>query len=146
MIRNVKHYARVPAELGGGPMPVETAEDFERWWQMLARVIEDRTGRTVELKTDKRKPAAYINHNRWVADCPECNGGIDCSPDLPKGCCLDCGLVYVLDFPSKREREEAEAVLSERRQPANRNWDRHKGEKVDRLKTENRLLEPRGRA
>lgn len=141
MIRDLKHYARVPRPSGnGGPAPLETDDDMERWWSMMLDAIRQRTGREIELKPHAARPKAYVNHGRWVADCPECSGGIDCSPDLPRGACLDCGAVYKIDFPSKKEREDVDALLSERPREANRNWDRHKGEELKLLRTENRLL------
>lgn len=137
MIRDIRHYARVPSD--GGPAHITDDADLENWWRMMTEVVEARTGRKVELKANSAKPKAYVNWGRWVADCPECNSGIDCSPDLPRGACLDCGAVYKIDFPSKKERDQAGELLSARPE-RNRNWDRHKGEELKRLKTENDLL------
>lgn len=83
---------------------------------------------------------AYVNHGRWVADCPECAGGILASPDadpLSPVLCRDCGAEVEIEYPDARAIAEAEHVLAQRR-PENRNWlpDR---ESVDDLKAENAL-------
>lgn len=88
-------------------------------------------GRTRFLPVDETLPA-YVSDNRWVADCPACNGGIACWSENPRGACYDCGRIYRIRFPDNREA--IEAVLAAR--PVQR---RHwlLGETVDMLKAEN---------
>lgn len=76
----------------------------------------------------------YINHGRWVADCPNCRGGMGVTESFDTACCLDCGHFYHVQFPGGAA--EAEALLSAR--PAvNRNW--HPAtERVADLKAENK--------
>lgn len=78
---------------------------------------------------------AYINESRWVADCPNCNGGIAAWPENEKGCCLDCGYVFSVAFPSSKDIREAEDALLARPE-RNRNW-LPASESVSDLKTEN---------
>lgn len=74
----------------------------------------------------------YVSDNRWVADCPACNGGIACWSENPHGACYDCGRIYRTAFP--RNQKQIEAVLLAR--PArNRHW--LLGETLDMLKAEN---------
>ena len=43
--------------------------------QLLRGRPEDRAARAgVTVTTDRRTVTAYVNHGRWVADCPYCNG------------------------------------------------------------------------
>lgn len=79
--------------------------------------------------------AAYVNHGRWVADCPACNGGIACWPDNPVCMCLDCGRTFTAAFPSKADVKKAVALLSERPTTA-RNWMPQR-ESVSDLRAEN---------
>lgn len=79
--------------------PQVTVEDVQNFWvwflterhhpPMMPRPDEE--GRTV---------VPYVNHGRWVADCPACNGGMACWEENPEACCLDCGRVYQVGEPS----------------------------------------------
>lgn len=89
---------------------------------------------------DERSLAAYVNHGRWVADCPECAGGIACSPDNPEACCLDCGHTYAVSFPKPKDVARAEAALAGRGARRNQNW-HPDAESVKRLEAETALLE-----
>lgn len=103
----------------------------EEWEHRLSQLVE-------EPVKDRRTIAPYVNGSRWVADCPECNGGIACWDENPKGFCADCGHVFKVKFPPTKTREKALVVLAER--PArNRNWNPDT-EDVARLKVENELL------
>lgn len=53
------------------------------------RLLVTETGQTVP---------AYVSDNRWVANCPACNGGFAVSHQLPDGICLDCGSAYAVDW------------------------------------------------
>lgn len=91
----------------------------------LAKIGERPTTSTTELMP-------YVNHGRWVADCP-CGGGMGAREDWPLTC-FDCGTVYPPPvFPP--DASEAEAVLAERPAGA-RHW-RPLVETVDDLRGEN---------
>lgn len=60
---------------------------------------------------------AYVNHGRWVIDCPNCNGGI--RADADEVVCRDCGHSYKVRFPG--DREQAQRILSHR-PVENQNW------------------------
>lgn len=62
---------------------------------------------------------AYISDNRWVATCPECNGGMATWPEMEDACCYDCGRTFTVVFPDNLV--EAVAVLEERLSQ-NRHW------------------------
>lgn len=69
------------------------------------------------------KPVVYVNHGRWVADCPVCNSGMLVLPDNPSLQCLDCGSFFKAKvMPSKRDQAAIEKALGERPNPANRNF------------------------
>ena len=89
-------------------------------------------GRTALLHTGDRVEA-YVSHDRWVADCPGCNGGIACWDQNPRGCCLGCGRVYTVVFP--KEKRLIEQALAVRPKTQNRSW--LLGETVDQLTAEN---------
>lgn len=115
-----------------------------KWAENLALINKRRVAggqAVIEIVDDDRRPVAYVNHSRWVADCPECNGGIACWPgEMPEGVCLDCGHRYRPVFPPAKDRAAAEKTLLERSRPQNRNWD-PATEDVSRLKAETALLE-----
>ena len=125
----------------------ETVGDVEAAWAAYARKAAQEKpvgwdGRHRLLDTGDTVPA-YVSDNRWVADCPACQGGIACWSQNPRGACLDCGRIYQIAFPE--DRQEIEAVLVQR-PTQNRHW--FVGDPVDMLIAENiehGLTEPVGR-
>lgn len=77
---------------------------------------------------------AYVNHGRWVADCP-CGSGLLCSPRDEDACCLECGLVHRVAFPEPSDIDAATQILMQRPR-RNRNW-YPVGEQVSDLAAEN---------
>jgi len=90
---------------------------------------------------------AYINHGRWVVNCPdpECAGAEVVDPSDPVFMCLSCGnlknkdiegriRLYSVRFP--HNKLQIEKALLERKDPCVRNW--HTEETVDKLKQENK--------
>ena len=78
---------------------------------------------------------AYVNHGRWVADCPACNGGV-LGPNPQDGGtapCLDCGHLYTIAYP--QEWRAIQALLVRRPRMENRNW--RPGETCALLRAEN---------
>lgn len=78
------------------------------------------------------KALAYVNHGRWLIECPSCKTGWLVNRDTPFGffdargmphtACL-CGLEIIVQFP---ERYDAiNAALAERQNIINRNWYPH---------------------
>ena len=120
-------------------VPDGTREDIEWLWSVFLR--ERSPLRLEQPIADKRTVVPYINHGRWVADCPECNGGIACWDENPRGCCLSCGHVYKVKWQPPDERAAACRALGERADRRHWNWEPHRGETVERLHTENVLRE-----
>ena len=89
-------------------------------------------GRTVLLRMPDPL-TCYASAGRWVADCPECNGGIACWKDNPQGACLSCGRIYPIRFP--KGWETAGRLLDDRPKQRQRNW--LPGEPVSHLAAEN---------
>lgn len=84
---------------------------------------------------------ATVNHNRWVADCPNCAAGIALDPDAPDfGACFSCRRVYsAVAWPPDR------AAIEEALEPRpwkNRNW--VPSETVEDLLDENAQARARG--
>lgn len=88
---------------------------------------------------------AYINHGRWVADCPGwCGNALVVSQADPYFICSECGSVenggrwYLVVFPDEKNEIE-EALLRRPERDGFRAWSRnwHPGESVERLKFEN---------
>ena len=100
--------------------------------QMRAIAKGPRTKVTIE---------AYINHSRWIADCPYCSGAEMVDPHDKKFYCFNCLMIDVggrpirVKFPPKPTREKIEAVLLKRPFEENRNWFIH--ESLQNLKDEN---------
>ena len=84
---------------------------------------------------------AYVNHDRWVADCP-CNGAELVSPG-EEMLCGSCGARHTVKFPGPKTRERIEGLLTVR-EPLFRNW--HPDETTDELLAQNieRGLFPEG--
>lgn len=73
---------------------------------------------------------AYLNHDRWVADCP-CNGAELVAPG-EEMLCGSCGARHRVKFP--KHRKDIEAAL-EKRAALYRNW--HPDETVEELIAQN---------
>lgn len=100
----------------------------ERFWRRVA------AANGVELADHtSTRLTAYVNHGRWVADCPACNGGILAPNPGSTAPCLDCGRLYTVDYPARRDR--IEGLLLVRPREENRNW--RPGETPAMLEAEN---------
>lgn len=79
----------------------------------------------------------YVNHGRWVADCPNCNAGIFAPPGRGTVTCGNplCGREYPVTHPPEKMVAAATLVLSARPE-ANQNWFPSRETVVD-LKGEN---------
>lgn len=97
------------------------APEEAQWEALVAfwKAYNIRQGRIPQFTTDQL--GGYINHGRWIADCPSCNNGIECAPVFPFGLCLGCGNAYEVVYPSVGDRTRAEAALVIRPHEA-RNW------------------------
>lgn len=80
---------------------------------------------------------AYLNHGRWVADCPRCNSSDLADRAKPEFVCRPeyqgCGLVAAIQFPE--DYDDIMAVAAARSSPLNRNW--RPGESVIDMRIEN---------
>jgi len=75
---------------------------------------------------------AYVNHGRWVADCPTCASGLAVDPDAPEAPCLSCGSIHRVRAPRVYKAIERALLV---RPVHNRNW--LPGETVADIRTEN---------
>jgi hypothetical protein len=105
--------------------------------ELLARVERRAVHDGTRTRADVRTLVAYLNHGRWIADCPNCMNGIVLHPEWPRiGCLGDgCYRTFVsIEMPANwREIEEA---VQDRRVDK-RNW--FPGESLERLRAENML-------
>ena len=78
---------------------------------------------------------AYVNHGRWVADCPttDCPEAHLAQPG-DKFDCVNCGTVGRVEFPDNHT--DIDEVLERRPVPQTRNWT--PGESLEELVEENR--------
>jgi len=110
-------HGRVVGYTVGYGLPLTDENKVWRFWLRMAKA------HGVELHEVDRVLPAYVNHGRWVANCPVCNGGIMCpEPSLRgrRGACLDCGSIFRIDYPVGWRL--IEAALNQRPDPVNRNW------------------------
>lgn len=130
---------------------VTDADAYHRW--LMARgsvqqrmlqlnIRESQVGLPGAADTDAQPALAYVNHGRWVADCPTpfCAGAVVLLTDAPFMCgnCLNAerGFRYrLVSWPA--ERGEIEEILSARLLPENANW--YPGEPLERLTIENEV-------
>lgn len=64
---------------------------------------------------------AYVNHGRWIADCPQmCGGALELKPKETQFACRECKWIGVVDWP--HDADEIMEVLQERPIPKTRNW------------------------
>lgn len=83
---------------------------------------------------------ARVNHNRWIVDCPDCNGAEFVWLDQLVMMCQSCwnssvgGKWRRVRIPA--DVQQIEAALEKRHAPQNRNWE--PGETVADLKADNR--------
>lgn len=89
----------------------------------------------------EHKVFARINHGRWLWDCPRaCGGAQCCTPNDPRGFCVECfnggDGYYPVVFPD--ELAAIETLLSRRPRDDQRHW--APGETVDQLQLENATL------
>jgi hypothetical protein len=87
---------------------------------------------------------AYVNHSRWVADCPFCSSAQVVTPDDRRFFCVDCGNANVrhayveVEWPPDDEIDEIERLLRLRPDEQNRNW--YPMEPVAALRAENKTF------
>lgn len=85
----------------------------------------DSLGRGFKRGTPKQTPraVAYVNHGRWVADCPLGDGG---ARRLKPGLdffCIECGNTFVVEWPDAETMKTVEAGLAGMPGVANQNFD-----------------------
>jgi hypothetical protein len=105
MIRDQRHMS--------GAITHRSPAEVEAYWHLHADQMLERRGFMFanrqdanDFRTSTRKLEAYLNHSRWVADCPmdDCNGGIALWQENPEACCLDCGTIFnTITWPSETE-------------------------------------------
>lgn len=87
---------------------------------------------------------AYVNHGRWIAECPDCNGAQIMSETERRFWCLSCGNAAInfawrhVRLPRDRDDIESTLMLRPAARPdkaITRNW--NAGETVEELEQEN---------
>jgi hypothetical protein len=64
---------------------------------------------------------AYVNHGRWIADCPcECGSALSLEPRQSSYHCPECKWIGVVDWPDNAD--DIMEALEQRRIPRTRNW------------------------
>lgn len=130
---------------------VHDADEYHRWLltrgsvrqrMQLLNVRANQVGTPDNPDVNAPPALAYVNHGRWVADCPTpfCTGAAVLMPGAPYLCgnCLnaECGYRYrLVEWPI--QRREIEDILSARLLPENANW--RPGETIERLALENEV-------
>lgn len=135
---------------------IETAETFYRGNDELngIPVAEWAFVRHPSRELPERRPVAtnfdvqayaYVNHGRWIVDCPFCPSAQVASMSDPRFFCAGAdgcanaaagGHFVPVVFPGDKQLKAIERELLKRRNKDNRNW--HPGEKVSDLQRENK--------
>jgi hypothetical protein len=64
---------------------------------------------------------AYVNHGRWIADCPrDCGSAAELQPKATSYACVECKWIGSVEWPDNAD--EIMAALQERAVPRTRNW------------------------
>lgn len=104
----------------------------------LTRRIAQRAGHVLRAGI-KGEVRARLEHGRWIADCPACNGAEVVSRQAREFYCLSCGNAASGGQPMRvvfpRDRAKIEAVL-EMRAGCNQHW--RPGDTVEELRALNR--------
>lgn len=104
----------------------------------LTRRIAQRAGHVLREGT-RGEVRARLEHGRWVADCPACNGAEVVSRAAREFFCLSCGNAQNGGQPMRavfpRDRAKIEAALEVRQAP-NQHW--RPGDTVEELRAMNR--------
>jgi hypothetical protein len=106
------------------------AEEVEAFWHEHMQMMEQARGvpfnerpEATEFRESSKPLVAHINHGRWVAVCPFCNGGIAVWRDNPKAACLDCGTIYTnIEWPNPAELKQVLRAAAELPEVHMRNW------------------------
>ena len=116
---------------------VSTAQEYRAWH--AGHMAQRRRAGLQGKAADSTTPFdAYINHGRWVVDCP-CGAGNATDPAWGIACCIGCGLVHTaVVFPSEVTIAEVEVLLDQRQSVLFRNFDPRRGETPATVADENR--------
>uniref|UniRef100_A0A6M3KLR5 Uncharacterized protein n=1 Tax=viral metagenome TaxID=1070528 RepID=A0A6M3KLR5_9ZZZZ len=90
----------------------------KRWHRVVQRAVDQ-----------KAAPVrAEVNHGRWIAPCPDCNGGAEMvDPTAPIFFCMNCGNRAIggayrrVEFPPSAVVADIEELLSDRPEQ-HKNW------------------------
>lgn len=100
----------------------------------LGRLVDALAHRSLTAWKAGDRLRAYVNHGRWLVDCP-CGESCSTSPAWGMACCLGCGAIFeAIEFPPARMRQDIEHLF-EPRTMAQRNW--YWRESVEQLAAEN---------
>lgn len=97
-----------------------------------------RRGRMPGFETATETLKAFVNHGRWIVQCPNGCGTAICPSTIERYfVCITCGTVaYHVEFPKVRDMVAIELVLEARARLETRNW--NGTETIAELRAENR--------
>ena len=103
--------------------------------------VSDESAMNWRVRRNHARPAlllpdqvvAYVNHGRWLADCP-CGAKMAVDREWAHGYCAGCGSKALVDWPTVDKMEKIERQLRRRPLP-HANW--LPGETIAELKAEN---------
>lgn len=132
------------SELGGDEAAYRAAPLAALPALLLRNPAEGRALRPDELpdRTLPGRATAFVNDGRWVAYCPTvgCGSALVVSPTDPRILCPVCWLGYYrVEFPTAKEIERIEGLLSDRPGAQSRHW--IPGVSTADLQTENHALQ-----
>lgn len=134
-----------PPTLPADAYPKVILDQREMFGKFDRAGVEEHWAEFLEMRgitphNDDRELVPYVSKSRWVADCPECGGGVALWDENPRACCLNCGAVYTqIAWQPPTVRAEASRLLAAR-EHRHRDWFPHKGETTHRLETENLVI------
>ncbi len=135
-------YPLVTAQAGYGVV-LPDPEALELYWQHKAGEgfpLREPGVLHHDVRKSRKSAVAYVNHGRWLFDCPECQASDYVWPGHTHALCTGCGTRYKLKSPSEAEIRKVEKLLDARGARENQNWNAHWGESVKQLAAENSAM------
>lgn len=109
-------------EDGEVPLEWRLANPLGSYNDWIDTLVAPGTGFRRGASRNSAKAVAYVNHGRWVADCPLGDGGARRLKPGLEFFCIECGNTFEVEWPDAKTMEAIEAGLEPRSNRPNQNF------------------------